>query len=267
VALSHVEIGNVLSIQEHYLEALHHYEESYKIFKSLNAEIYVGYAVNDQASVLWQIGRYDEARAALAEASSIAKRPEGAYKQLLADIYQISAFLELSEWRFRESKVKSHQALELAGTQYADVAVQAKYTLGLAQTRSGAARAGRRLCEEAVEQATRTGDPQLFSGALLASAEAMLESGEAQRALETALRAQESFEHFGKQESEWRAWLIAGRASQRLGKEMAARDYASNAYARLSNFEQTSGPEAYNGYLMRRDIQHSRKQLDQLLNA
>jgi len=264
VALSHVEIGNVLSSKEQYLEALNHYEDSYKMFKSLKAEIYVGYAVNDQASVLWQMGRYDEARAALAEASSIAKRPEGTYKQLLADIYLISAFLELSDWHLRESEVKSRQALDLAGTQYTDVAVQAKYTLGLAQARSGAARAGRRLCEEAVGVATRTGDPQLLSGAWLATAEAMLESGEAQRALETALLSQESFARFGKHDSEWRAWLIAGQASQRLGKETAAREYASNAIARLSNLEQNSGPEAYNGYLARPDIQQSRRQLDQL---
>jgi ATP/maltotriose-dependent transcriptional regulator MalT len=211
------------------------------------------------------MGRYEDARKALAEAFSIANRPGGTYKQLLADIYLISGLLELSDWRLRESEVKSRQALVLAGTQYTDVAVQAKYALGLAQARSGRSRSGRLLCEEAVELATRTADPQLLSSALLASGEAMLESGEAQRALETALRAQESFARHGKQDSEWRAWLIAGQASRWLGNEAVAREYGSNAYARLSNLEQQWGSEPYSSYVIRPDIQQSRKQLDQLL--
>jgi tetratricopeptide (TPR) repeat protein len=264
VALSHFEMGNVLSNQEQYPKALHHFEESYRIYKTLDAEMYVGYAANNRASVLWQMGRYEDARKALVEASSIAKRPGATYKPLLAEIYMLSGLLELSDLRLRESEVKSRQALDLAGTQYIDVAIQAKYGLGLAEARSGRSRTGALLCEDAVKMAARTGDPQLLSGALLASAEAMLEGGEAERALATALRALESFARYGKRESEWRAWLIAGRASNRLGKESEARNYASNAYDRLSSLEQQWGAESFSSYVTRRDIQQSRKQLDRL---
>jgi hypothetical protein len=135
----------------------------------------------------------------------------------------------------------------------------------LALTRSGNPRAGKLLCDEAVDMAARTGDPQLLSGALLARAEATLEDGDAQLALETALQAQASFARFGQQESEWRALLIATRASERTGNETARRAYATQAETALSNLTQKWGAKAYQSYLDRPDVQRSRKQLGQLL--
>jgi hypothetical protein len=102
---------------------------------------------------------------------------------------------------------------------------------------------------------------------LLASAEALLESGQPQLASGTALQAQETFARLGQQESEWLAWLIAARASQRLGDEAMARERASNAAARFSSLEQKWGPEAYNGYIERRDIKYFQNALDQILKS
>ena len=112
--------------------------------------------------------------------------------------------------------------------------------------------------------ATATGDPQLLSSAWLSCAESMLDSGETQRALETALSAQKNFARFGKTDSEWRAWLIAARASKRLGND-AAGEYASYAVNRLSDLKQKWGSEAYSSYLTRSDIRYFRKQTEQLL--
>ncbi|HXU39123.1 MAG TPA: protein kinase [Blastocatellia bacterium] len=265
VALSHQEIGSVLSAEEQYPEALLHFDESHSIRKSLNANVSTGYALMYRASVLWQVGSFEEARRALDEAAVIAG-PEKAYKELLAEIDMIGGRLELSEGHPLESKMKSHQALALAGNQYPDTAAQAKLTLGLAETRSGGVRAGARLCAQALDIATSTRDPQLVSSALLAFAETLLESGEAQRALDTALRAKDSFARFGQLESEWRAWLIAAQAKRHLNEDEAAHEYASTATARLSNLEQRFGSEAYNSYLKRPDVQQFRKTLNQQLN-
>jgi eukaryotic-like serine/threonine-protein kinase len=265
MALSHEGIGNVLVRQERYPEALLHFDENYKINRSLNAKASMGFPGINRATVLWQIGGYEKARAALDEVLSIAQRPEGSNKLLLAHAYMIEGGLELSLRNFPESKKNSQQALNLADTQYRDIAVQAKYTLGLAQARSGAARAGQLLCKEAVDLATPMGDPQLLSIALLALAEATLEGGDSQRALETALQAREIFASFGRQESEWRAWLIAALSSRRPGEEATARKYASTAETLLSSLEQKWGPEAYNGYQARPDIQHARGQLGRVL--
>jgi tetratricopeptide (TPR) repeat protein/predicted Ser/Thr protein kinase len=265
VGLAEVDIGNVLSSEEQYPEALGHFDESYRIFKSLEARLYLAYAAKDRASMLWQLGRAEEAKTALDEARSIAESPEGTYKQLLADIYLIGALMELSQDRLRESEAKSYKALKLAEGNYPAVAVLAKQTLGLSKARSGAAQAGRVLCQQAADTATGTNDPELILTATLANAEALLERDEMQRARETALEVEQSFARFGKQDSEWRAWLIAARASQRLGNETAAHDYASHANAVLLDLEQKWGSEAYNGYLTRRDIQKFRNQLNQLL--
>jgi len=265
VAFSQGEIGSLLAVLERYPEALRYFDEGYQGNKSLNAEISVAYALMHRGGVLWQIGRAEEARAALDKASSIAERPGGNYKGLAAEIEMTRARLELSLLHFRASQVNSRRALSLAGTELQDIAVQAKYTLGLALARSGEPRAGKLLCEEAVDVATGTGDPKLLSDALLARAETLLENGEPRGALETALQAQARFARFAQQDSEWRAWLIAARAAERVGEATARRDYATLAEAVLANLPQEWEAGAYHGYLARPDVQHSRKQLGQLL--
>jgi len=265
VAMSNIDIGTVFANEEQYPEALSYFDESYRIYKSLNSRIYLGYAVDSRASMLLQLGRSDEAQAAINEAMSLAERPEGRYEPLLADVYSINALLELSNGHFWKSESKSRQALDLAGTKYTDVIVLAKETLGLSRVRSGGTRVGVRLCEQAIELAKSTGDSKLLSGTLLAFAEAALKNGEAPRALEAALQAQESFAHFGRQDSEWRAWLIAAEASERLHRQTAAREYGSYAVSRLSDLEKKWGTVVYNHYLQRADIKEFRKQLDHLL--
>ena len=262
VAFLQGEIGSVLDIQEKYPEALERFNESYQVNKSLNAQFSVGYALTHRGNVLWQMGLDKDARAALAQASSIA---DGSNKELAAEIKMIKGRLELSRLHLRESKADSRQALDLAGTDYKDIAVLATSTLGLALARSGESRAGELLCEQAVDMAALTGDPQLISGALLARAEALLENGEPQRALDIALQAQGSFARFGQQDSEWHAWLIAALATERTGDTTARRGYVSQADTVLSNLRQKWGAETYHSYLTRPDVRHSRKQLGQLL--
>jgi len=100
---------------------------------------------------------------------------------------------------------------------------------------------------------------------LLALAEAMLESGDAKRALSTALQAQESFTRAGRQESEWRAWVVVARAGQRAGDEATVRQSAPRAEGLLLNLRQKWGEEIYNAYLTRPDVRQFRKHLGQLL--
>jgi tetratricopeptide (TPR) repeat protein len=265
LALSFEEIGSVLAVQEQYGQALHNYNESYRINKTLNNELNLGYSAMHRGSALSQIGQSAEVRQVLDEASSIAMRPSGNHKHLLASIYIIEARLELREWHLRESRGRSLQALDLAGTQYKPIAVEAKYMLGLAQTRSGDPRAGAPFCEDAVRMARATDDPHLLASALLASAEVMLDSGQPQLALDTALQAEESFARLEQQESVWRAWLVASRAKQRLGDAAAEVEYASHSFARLSDLKQNWRPEDYDAYIHRPDVKHLLNQLYHIL--
>jgi serine/threonine protein kinase/cytochrome c-type biogenesis protein CcmH/NrfG len=265
MALSHEEIGSVLAIQERYPEAFAHYDKCYKINKSLNATFNFGYSAMHRANVLWQIGRFEEAKANLDEAASIATGSDSTYKHLLASIQVTNARLELSQGHYPESKAFCQQAFDLASTQYKSIAVEATYTLGLARARSGAARAGTILCEQAVKMAKETKDPQLLANALLASAETLLTNGQTKPALDAALQAQQSFARFEQQDSEWCAWLIAARAQQGGNQEATAKQYASYAQAKLSNLKQEWGSDVYKDYQDRPDIQGFLNQLGQIL--
>jgi serine/threonine-protein kinase len=258
-ALSHEGIGTVLVLQDRYAEALNHFEQKYNISKTLGDQKGVGYGLVERGSALWHMGRYTDARKVLDEALTVANRPDGGFKALLAVIYATEAEMALSQRRFPIAKEHGQRVLALAGTQYAE-AIEAKRVTGLALVFSGAAQQGRGLCEEALSMASKH-DPSMISGAELALAQAMLENGDAQGALSNALRAQESFARVGRQESEWRAWLIAALASRRAGDETKAREYATRAADLLIGLGKKWEANAYGSYLTRPDVQYARTQL------
>jgi hypothetical protein len=55
-------------------------------------------------------------------------------------------------------------------------------------------------------------------------------------------------------ESEWRAWLIASRASEKLGDKNKAQEQLSNAMSARAKLEQEWGAEAFKQYKSRPDI-------------
>ncbi|MEK6322495.1 MAG: tetratricopeptide repeat protein [Acidobacteriota bacterium] len=267
LAASHSSMATLLGVeQERYADALPHLDESYRINESVGAKVTMGYDQLNRGNLLWQLGRYQEARAALDQAFAIANRPEASYKAIVAWVHLTDSQMALSERRFADAKSKGQQAADLAGTQYRDVTLQAKYVIGLAQARSGVVQPARKLCEEAVAIAKEVKSPRLLSSALLALAEVLLLGNDAQAGLATALQAQAMFTRSGQQDSEWRAWLIAARASQLAGDKSVMQDYASRADALCAGLQQKWGAEAYEGYLRRPDIQAYRKQIAQVRN-
>ncbi|MCA1557773.1 MAG: hypothetical protein LC731_04440, partial [Acidobacteria bacterium] len=109
--------------------------------------------------------------------------------------------------------------------------------------------------------AERADDVALLSRAMLAKSEALLESNDADNALAAALRAQERLARDGQQESEWRAWLVASRASQLKGDEPAQQQQLARAASILSQLRQNWGAEAFSLYSARHDVQLYLKQL------
>jgi tetratricopeptide (TPR) repeat protein len=265
VVLAHNDVGLTLANnQGRYAEALAHFEQSHAIAKSLGNEKNVALALTNRSNALWQLGRYDEARTFLTEAAAIAERSD-ASKNLSAWFYLSAARIALSQQNWPEAKARSQQSLTMAGTQFKQIAVGAIYTFGLSQALSGSSREGRLKCEQAVEMAKQVGDPLLISDALLALSQAMLEGGDAAGALKSSLEAQEIFARSGKRDYEWRALLIAARASSSAGETQKAQEYASRAETLLSTLQQRWGSDNYTSYLNRPDVQHLRKQLNELL--
>jgi serine/threonine protein kinase/Tfp pilus assembly protein PilF len=258
---SYGDLATVLAEEERYTESLQNYNESYALIKRFGDRIATAYSLMNQGNVLWKLGRETDAADALNEANEKAQQPDGRYKQVLAEIQTINAQIALSQNRFPDARSKSKQAIEMAGEQYKDLAVQSRYTLGLALARSGASVDGEKACEEAVAMAKNLGDAALLSRAILACAEADLKSGDAREALTNALQAQRRFAAAGQTESEWRAWLIVALASRSIGDNAAAQEQQAQAARLLSQLEQRWGAESFKLYLERPDIQEARKQL------
>ena len=217
--------------------------------------------------MLSQLGRYDEARADLAQMPLIIERLDGDNKyRFLWSIWVniIDARMDLCEQRFPQAKLKTQKALDLVSnlSKIEDTIAIAKSTLGLAHSLSDATLYGKKLCEDAFAIAMQSGEPRTISTVRLALAEAMLKNGDHEEALTVALQAQQSFAQARRQESEWRAWLIAGTASQRLGNYEAMREQLSRANKLLLNLQEKWGPEDFSSYLMRGDVRLYNEQLD-----
>jgi len=142
----------------------------------------------------------------------------------------------------------------MAGTQYPDVVIEAKSILGLARALSGNAAEGAKLCDEAEKMAASSGDFLLQSRALLYRAETALVRNDAQTALNLALQVQAKFAQGEQHESEWRAWLIASRASDKLGDKSKAQEQFTNAMNARSKLEQSWGADYFKQYSLRPDI-------------
>ena len=107
--------------------------------------------------------------------------------------------------------------------------------------------------------------PRLESSALLALAEVQLINNDPTHALLTVRQAQAMFAKAGQQDSEWQAWLLAGRASQQTGNRSDAQACASRADSLCNGLQEKWGKESYESYLRRPDIEKYRRQLSQLV--
>jgi serine/threonine-protein kinase len=256
--LAQEDIGNLFIKQGKYPEALTRFQPLYEVAKSGADSKNLGHSLTDRANVLWRLGHYDDARAALLEAASIAEAPNAA-SDLASAYFLAQARFALSERKFDVAETSAKQAL---AKRPLTLAIS---TLGLAQALSGSVGSGQLKCEEAVKKARESGDPFVLSDTVLALAQVQIESGDAGKALQNALEAQQILSRSGRQDAEWLAWLIAAQASLKSGNSQNARDYASRAQSLLSALQQKWGDDKYTTYLNRPDIQFSRKQLSDIL--
>ncbi len=263
-ALSHGEVAAILGQQGRFAEALGHLDAGYEIDRAQGDRQRIGYTLLGRVDMLWSLGRYEQARALLAEAPALAVRDGVKNKGLLAEMHLTAANMALSERRFAVARAEGAEAAALGG-ENKKIMVRAKLAQALALANSGGgAAAARRFGEEAAEMAASVGDPWLLSNARLALAEVLVEGGDARAALEHAVAAQESFARAEQREAEWRASLVAARAAARAGDAAAARQHAARSGRVLSEIQQAWGAEIFNSYQTRPDVQLCRRQLGEL---
>ncbi|MDT7778931.1 MAG: eukaryotic-like serine/threonine-protein kinase [Acidobacteriota bacterium] len=258
----HRECGAVLFAQEKYAQALEHLHDSVAIAHSLHNSQLLIYSLINQADTLWRMGRFDEAEKILGEVTGTDSQTLGMSKDLMASVLRIEADMSLSRRRFPDATAKAKQALALLDVKKAskDLLSEINIDLGLSESFGGSHGRGRALCEEAARLTDESSDPWTVSNAQAALAEALLEDGNAVGARAAALRAQEIFVRTGRADSEWRALVIAGKASRRAGDETAARGYLERAATSVTQLEQSLGADA-SVYLSRPDIQRLRSEL------
>ncbi|MFL6209595.1 MAG: protein kinase domain-containing protein [Pyrinomonadaceae bacterium] len=264
LAQAHDGVGSVLAIEERYPEALTHFSQRYALSKTLGQKLGMGYGQVQSAGVLWPLGRYDDARAALAEATEIAEKAGGGSKELASWVHVINADMALSNLKWAAARTEAKQALALAGTQYTENIIRAKRTLGLAQAFSGATAQGRATCQAALDLAKGTRQPALIADTELALARAALAAGDTGFALTAALHAEENMHRAGSLASEWSLWLVAAQSAARVGQTEQASNYAARARTTLDDLQQKWGAEAFNSYLTRPDVQLAQTQLRSL---
>jgi len=260
IASSYVEMGAVLMEREDLPAALKHYDDALSIYQSLNNKLQMSFNKANRGNILARLGHYDQAELIFAEVSQTMAESKNTYKQLLPSVLLYRAQLRLSQRNFPEAIVLSNEAIAAAGDQIPDVAIEGTSVLGLAKALSGNAKEGLKNCDEPAKKASATGDFSLLSRALLNKAEAALAANDAQTALKFAIEAQTRFAQGEQYESEWRAWLIASRASEKLGDQSKAQEQLGNAMNIRSRLEQRWGPEMFKQYSSRPDIQVFYKQ-------
>jgi len=169
----------------------------------------------------------------------------------------------LSQRQFAVAVASSRRLLSQAGVG-SETAAEAGSVLGLALASTGAGREGVASTTKAMALAAKSGKPALVADTALAQAEALLAAGDARQALDTALEAQPGLARTGRQETEWRCWLLAARAAATLGAAAKSREYAQQASNLLATLEQKWHSDSYSTYLARPDIQYARSQLARL---
>jgi serine/threonine protein kinase/Tfp pilus assembly protein PilF len=248
------ELAAVLAEREDLPSALKQYDEALNVYKNINNQQRIAFNNANRGSIFARLGHHDQAAAVFKELSQTVADAKDAYKQLAPALLLFQAQMHLTRRNFREAITLSNDAITLAGFQYPDVAIEARMVLGLAKALSGSTKDGLKISDEALKISSGAGDFLLQSRALLCKAEIALLTSDAQTALNLATEAQARFARGEQYESEWRAWLIASRASEKLGDKAKAQEQFANALNIRSKLEQQWGAE-FKQYVLRPDIQ------------
>jgi len=263
MAVSEKGVGAAYAHVENYPEALKHFEKSCALYQQLGYRLHIGYCLAGRADMLWRLGRYADSGELLRDAQAIASRPEAGFKQLVARIHLIAAESALSQRQLTEAERRARLCAALEEPQATLTAAEAKCTLGSALSLRGAIREGRLACTQAGAIALRTGEPHVLSTTLLALARVSLDRGDAKAALIYATQALEGLSKNGQYDSAWRAWLIKGQASSRLGDHATSQNCLTQATTLVTALREQWGDEAFASYSTRADVRLD----EQLLKA
>jgi tetratricopeptide (TPR) repeat protein len=256
IANAYSEMGTVLVDREDLPAAQTKFDDAFRMYTNeVKIPLRLAFNKANRGNVLWRLGHYDQAESVLDDLWKTISENKGDHLTLVPTVLFYRAQIKLSQRNVAEAITLANEALAAAGTQISDVSIETRSVLGLAKAMSGNGPEGLKLCDEALKIASTKGDFSLQSRALLYKAEAALLTNDAKSALDIATEAQKRFAQGQQHESEWRAWLIASRASEKLGNKSAAQEQLGNAMNIRARLEQQWGSETFKQYSSRPDIQ------------
>jgi len=240
--------------QENYPGALVACDSALNAYVAAKDNFSIAFTNTVRARTLTRLGQFNEAGRLLEELIKTVNERQGSYSQLLPELQLIKAELSFSQGNMAEATAAANEAVKTASAR-SDVLTESKYVLALVKSASGGKQDAKKLCDEAIDVSSNSGNSGLYSVAMLRCSDAALRSGDAQTALSLATRAQERLARSEQRESEWRAWAIAARATEQLGDKTKAEEFSRNAVFVRSKLEQLWGPDTYKQYTARPDIQ------------
>src|SRR5258705_13114105 len=119
----------------------------------------MGYNLASRGEVLGRLGRFDEAKALLDQASAIANKPGGELKRLSVETQLALAEIALMQDNFANAKATAEKVVELAGTEFKGSVNSAKIVIGLAEGYGGGGGGGKETGRGSRRQARTTHKP------------------------------------------------------------------------------------------------------------
>jgi tetratricopeptide (TPR) repeat protein len=267
IAFAESELAASLALVDRFPEALTHLEQAQPVYKSLGMQRNFAYNQLNRANYLMQLGRLSECATLFDETLSVAGRPGGDYQELSILVNVGRARLSLIQGHFTEAKTRAGNALAAAKDKFPEAALDAERLLAAAQDGGGSEKIAKQTAADALELAKRLNDPGQLAQTQLVAAGTMLAAGDNQDALTAANQAQSFFARADQMASNWQALLIGGLASRGLGDTTKSHEYGARAEESLARLRQSWGPEVFESYLRRPDIQQLQKRLKELTGS
>lgn len=134
-------------------------------------------------------------------------------------------------------------------------AAEAEILVAEAMAQSGQAGRAVQSAVSAVQKAAAIGMPDLIAASLAAHSSALLAAGKPAEALAAAMEAASRNSAARNRERQWRILVLAGRAASAAGRSSEAAGYASQASAAFAELEADFDGKEFATYLRRPDIE------------
>ena len=255
--------ATMLANQDDLSSALPPMYESYAIYNSINKTFEAGYSLITFADILSQLGRFEEAVAALNQAEGLAVK----YNQLTPRINLVRAKKALSERHFEQVIQIARQIITADAELKRASTIEAKAILALALVQSGQKLKAKETIEQIDLNNSKLDEAEVKARIYLIRAEIMLANNLPESALEAARQAQESFNKLGKPSFEWVAWLAICSAQKSLNDYDGAVQSANNAGVIFSTLSQKWRAPDFSGYSARPDVKFYRERLQEISSA